>query len=252
MKKIGYCFVMMIAMSFPQFLQAEDVFWTYTETSVNTKGIGSGYITDSDGIWKLYANRLEKDSSQLYVSASGGEFKGDSAKVYPINLTDIYNEDKSEKYTVNKFGRFSHRYANSYLYNYKGCLSEFIAPECTIMEGGNNNGYNFSGCTSLTNVVLNGNLAEFPAAAFSGCSALVDIAPRSFNACTKVYGSAFSGCKKLRGKIYLSSSTLINDSAFSGCALIEEVSAPAATYIGAYAFLNCTALSKIEVSPDLS
>ena len=81
MKKIGYCFVMMVAASFPQFLQAEDVFWTYTETSVNTKGIGSGYITDSDGIWKLYANRLEKDSSQLYVTASGGEFKGDSAKV---------------------------------------------------------------------------------------------------------------------------------------------------------------------------
>ena len=172
--------------------------WTYYETDKDKNGIGSGYITD--GVWKLYAKRREKNSSNLYASASEGAFYGVKSCVYPINLTVIHSEDKSEVFTVTKFGRISYKSTEkSHLYNSKECLSEFIAPDCVSLEGGYDNGYNFSGCTSLTNVVLNVGLAEFPAQAFSGCSNLAELSPLTFTSCEKLYGNAFSGCSKLVG-----------------------------------------------------
>ena len=224
--------------------------WTYYETATDHNGIGLGYITD--GVWKLYAKRNAKNSLDLYVSASGGEFYGDETKVYPINLTNIYNSDRSEKYAVKKFGRFSHRSANSYLYNYKERLSEFIAPDCVSLEGGSNNGYNFAGCTKLTNVVLNAGLAEFPSAAFSGCSSLADISPRDFTSCQKLYGQAFSGCSKLVGKFDFPACISVVNDVFSSCKLMEEVSIPSATSIGTAAFKNCASLSKVVVSQNLT
>ena len=246
MKKL---LIFLSALSLVETLFAQEACWTYTEEDKDHNGIGYGYI--SDGVWKLYAKRNAKNSLDLYVSASGGEFYGDETKVYPVNLTNIYNSDRSEKYTAKKFGRFTHRYANSYLYNYKERLSEFIAPECVSLEGGSNNGYNFSGCTSLTNVVLNAGLAEFPVAAFSGCSNLAELSPRTFTSCQKLYGNAFSGCGKLAGKFDFPVCVSVVNDVFSSCLLIEEVSIPAATSIGTSAFKNCASLAKVVVSKDL-
>ena len=247
MKKL---LILLSALCLAGTLFAEEACWTYTEEGTDHNKIGYGYI--SDGVWKLYAKRNAKNSLDLYVSASGGEFYGDETKVYPINLTDIYNSDRSEKYTAKKFGRFTHRYANSYLYNHKERLSEFIAPDCVWLEDGSNSGYNFAGCTSLTNVVLNAGLAEFPAAAFSGCSSLADISPRDFTSCQKLYGHAFSGCSKLVGKLEFPVCVSVLNDVFSSCLLIEEVSIPAATSIGTAAFKNCASLSKVVVSQNLT
>ena len=247
MKKL---LIFLSALSLVVTLFAQEACWTYTEEGKDHNSIGYGYITD--GVWKLYAKRNAKNSLDLYVSASGGEFYGDETKVYPVNLTNIYNSDRSEKYTAKKFGRFTHRYANSYLYNYKERLSEFIAPECVSLEGGSNNGYNFSGCTSLTNVVLNAGLAEFPSAAFSGCSNLAELSPRTFTSCQRLYGNAFSGCSKLVGKFDFPVCVSVVNDVFSSCLFIEEVSIPAATSIGTSAFKNCASLAKVVVSKDLT
>ena len=247
MKKL---LVFLSALSLAETLFAQEACWTYTEEGKDHNSIGYGYI--SDGVWKLYAKRNAKNSLDLYVSASGGAFYGDETKVYPVNLTNIYNSDRSEKYTAKKFGRFTHRYENSYLYNYKERLSEFIAPDCVSLEGGSNNGYNFAGCTKLTNVVLNAGLAEFPAAAFSGCSNLAELSPRTFTSCQYLYGNAFSGCSKLVGKLEFPVCVSVVNDVFSSCSLIEEVSIPAATSIGTAAFKNCTALTKVVISKDLT
>lgn len=246
MKKL---LILLSALSLAETLFAQEACWTYTEEGRDHNSIGYGYITD--GVWKLYAKRTAKNSLDLYVSASGGEFYGDETKVYPVNLTNISNSDGSEKYTAKKFGRFTHRYANSLLYNYKERLSEFIAPDCVSLEGGSNNGYNFAGCTKLTNVVLNAGLAEFPAAAFSGCSNLAELSPRDFTSCQKLYGQAFNGCSKLVGKFYFPVCVSVVNEVFSSCRLIEEVSIPSATSIGTAAFKNCASLSKVVVSKDL-
>jgi hypothetical protein len=225
--------------------------WTYYETATDKNGIGSGYITD--GVWKLYAKRREKNSLKLYATASSGAFYGVKSCIYPINLTVIHSKDKSEVFTVTKFGRISYKSTEkSHLYNSKERLSEFIAPDCVSLEGGHDNGYNFSGCTSLTNVVLNVGLAEFPAQAFSGCSNLAELSPRAFTSCEKLYGSAFSGCSKLVGKFDFPVCVSVGNDAFSYCPLIEEVSIPAATSIGNAAFKNCASLAKVVVSKDLT
>jgi hypothetical protein len=225
--------------------------WTYYETATDKNGIGSGYITD--GVWKLYAKRREKNSLKLYATASSGAFYGVKSCIYPINLTVIHSKDKSEVFTVTKFGRISYKSTEkSHLYNSKERLSEFIAPDCVSLEGGHDNGYNFSGCTSLTNVVLNVGLAEFPAQAFSGCSNLAELSPRAFTSCEKLYGSAFSGCSKIVGKFDFPVCVSVGNDAFSYCPLIEEVSIPAATSIGTSAFKNCAALTKVVVSKDLT
>ena len=247
MKKL---LILLTALSLAETIFAEEAYWTYTEEGKDHNSIGYGYITD--GVWKLYAKRNAKNSLDLYVSASGGEFYGDETKVYPVNLTNIYNSDRSEKYTATKFGKFSYRYKDSLLYNYKERLSEFIAPDCVSLEGGNNNGYNFAGCTSLTNVVLNAGLAEFPAAAFSGCSNLAELSPRTFTSCQKLYGTAFSGCGKLVGKLEFPVCVSVVNDVFSSCLLIEEVSIPSATSIGTAAFKNCASLAKVVVSQNLT
>ena len=247
MKKL---LILLTALSLAETIFAEEAYWTYTEEGKDHNSIGYGYITN--GVWKLYAKRNAKNSLDLYVSASGGRFDGDETKVYPVNLTNIYNSDRSEKYTATKFGKFSNRYKDSLLYNYKERLSEFIAPDCVSLDGSSNNGYNFAGCTSLTNVVLNAGLAEFPAAAFSGCSSLIDISPRAFTSCEKLFGNAFSGCSKLVGKLEFPVCVSVVNDVFSSCKLIEEVSIPSATSIGTAAFKNCASLSKVVVSQNLT
>ena len=218
--------------------------WTYYETATNHNGIGSGYITD--GVWKLSANRRAKNSLNLYATASGGAFYGVKSCVYPINLTVIHSKDKSEFFAVTFFGRISHRNPGGYLYNSKERLSEFIAPHCTALDGGINNGYNFNGCTSLTNVVLNEEgVSDIPQNAFSDCSALVDISPRSFKNCTYLYSWAFSGCGKLAGKLDFPLITSIGEGAFNMCKALEEVSVPAVTNFGPKAFFGCSSIGKL-------
>ena len=218
--------------------------WTYYETATNHLGVGSGYITD--GVWKLSATRREKNSTNLYANASGGAFYGVKSCVYPINLTVIHSEDKSEVFTVTKFGRISHRNPGGYLYNSKERLSEFIAPHCTALDGGSNNGYNFNGCTALTNVVLNEEgVSDIPQNAFRDCSALVDIFPRSFRNCTYLYSWAFSGCGKLAGKLDFPLITYTGEGAFNMCKALEEVSVPAVTNFGPKAFFGCSSIGKL-------
>ncbi len=218
--------------------------WTYYETEKDHNGIGSGYITD--GVWKLSATRRKKNSLDLSATASGGAFYGVKSCVYPINLTVIHSKDKSEFFAVTFFGRISHRNPGGFLYNSKERLSEFIAPHCTALDGGSNNGYNFNGCTALTNVVLNEEgVPDMPQGAFCNCSALVDISPRSFRNCKYLYSWAFSGCEKLAGKLDFPLITYTGEGAFNMCKALEEVSVPAVTNFGPKAFFGCSSIGKL-------
>jgi hypothetical protein len=239
------CFVVSAQTLFAE--EAEETYWIYTEEGKDHNSIGYGYITN--GVWKLYAKRNSKNSSNLYVDVTNGEFKGEATKVYPINLTDIYNNsEKSQRFFVTSFGYFSSNSPNKYFQEHKDRLSEFIAPDCTLISGvAGSSGYNFYQCTSLTNVVLNEDLKDLPTSAFAGCSELVNFYPRSFKKCNKIVGSAFSGCKKLAGKFSFDACTTVSGSVFNGCELIEEVSMPAAVGISSYMFNACKSLKKVDM-----
>ena len=230
--------------------ETEETYWIYTEEGTDSNGIGYGYVTN--GVWKLSAKRNSKNSSNLRVDASAGEFKGEATKVYPVNLTYIYNSEKSQRFFVTSFGYFSSRFPENCLYEDR--LSEFIAPDCTLIDGvAGSSGYNFYKCTSLTNVVLNEDLKDLPAFAFSGCTNLVNFSPRSFKKCNKIMGSVFSGCKKLAGKFVFDACTTVGGgSVFSGCEALEEVSMPVAGMISEYMFNACKSLKKVYMPSALS
>jgi hypothetical protein len=219
-------------------------------------------------VWKFYAKRNSANSSDLYVDAgSNGEFKGEATKVYPVNLTYIYNNEKSQRFFVTSLNCFSLQNANNC--PYKDRLSEFIASDCTSFISG----HTFRQCTSLTNVVLNENFNVLPNSAFLGCSALVNFSPRSFKVCNRIYGYVFYGCKKLAGKFVFDACTTVAEDVFNGCEALEEVSMPvaekislrmftgclslekvympSATSIGESAFVGCEKLSELTVSPNL-
>ena len=245
------CFVVSAQALFAE--EAEETYWTYTEEGQDHNSIGYGYITN--GVWKLYAKRNSKNSSNLYVDVTNGEFKGEATKVYPINLTYIYNNsEKSQRFFVTSFGYFSSNTSNKYFQEHKDRLSEFIAPDCTLISGvAGSSGYNFYQCTSLTNVVLNEDLKDLPTSAFAGCSELVNFYPRSFKKCSKIMGSVFSGCKKLAGKFVFDACTTVGgDSVFNGCELIEEVYMPVAGKISGNMFKGCLSLEKVYMPSALS
>ena len=235
------CFVVSAQTLFAE--EAEETYWIYTEEGQD-RGIGYGCI--SNAVWKFYAKRNSANSSDLYVDAgSKGEFKGEATKVYPVNLTYIYNNsEKSQRFFVTSFGCFSYKSPNQA--PYKDRLSEFIAPDCTSFA--NNVGHTFRQCTSLTNVVLNENFKVLPTSAFEGCSALVNFSPRSFKVCNSIYGSVFSGCKKLAGKFSFEACTTVGGgSVFNGCEALEEVSMPHAGMISGNMFKGCLSLKKVDM-----
>lgn len=227
--------------------EAEETYWIYTEEGQD-RGIGYGCI--SNAVWKFYAKRNSANSSELYVNAgSKGEFKGEPTKVYPVNLTYIYNNsEKSQRFFVTSFGCFSYKSPNQA--PYKDRLSEFIAPDCTSFD--NNVGHTFRQCTSLTNVVLNENFKVLPSSAFLDCSALVNFSPRSFKVCNSISDSVFYGCKKLAGKFSFEACTTVYGSVFYGCEALEEVSMPAAGMISDNMFKGCLSLEKVYMPSALS
>ena len=79
--------------------------WVYHEEAIDSKGIGSGCI--SNKIWKLSAKRIEKGSSSLQVSGYNGAFYGSESEVYPINLADIKSADGTESFKATKIGRMT-------------------------------------------------------------------------------------------------------------------------------------------------
>ncbi len=232
------CFVVSAQTLFAE--EAEETYWTYTEE-------GEGYGCISNAVWKFYAKRNSKNSSDLYVDAgSKGEFKGEATKVYPVNLTYIYNNEKSQRFFVTSLNCFSLQNADNC--PYKDRLSEFIAPDCTSFISG----HTFRQCTSLTNVVLNENFNVLPNSAFLGCSALVNFSPRSFKVCNRIYGYVFYGCKKLAGKFVFDACTTVAENVFTGCEALEEVSMPVAENISSQMFTGCLSLEKVYMPSALS
>ena len=132
---------------------------------------------------------------------------------------------------------------------FSGCtsLTEIIIPDSVTKIGGSA----FLGCTSLSKVDLTKNLTTIESHTFSGCTSLAEIAiPDSV---TSIGGSAFSGCTSLAEIAIPDSVTSIGDSAFSGCTSLAEIVIPdSVTSIGGFAFSGCTSLSKVKLSKNLT
>lgn len=106
----------------------------------------------------------------------------------------------------------------------------------------------FSGCTALTEVLLNQSLTSIPASTFASCSNLVNV--NLPDTITSIGGNAFGGCTSLKSLHLPSALTTIYDGAFSGCSILELSSLPTkVTSIGKAAFRNCNKIT-ISVIPE--
>ena len=106
----------------------------------------------------------------------------------------------------------------------------------------------FSGCSSISNIIISDNITSIGAGAFFNCSSLTNITiPESV---TNIYDAAFSDCTSLTSIIIPDSVTNIGDEAFSNCSSLTSITIPdSITNIGYGVFRNCSNLSNIII-PD--
>ena len=104
----------------------------------------------------------------------------------------------------------------------------------------------FSGCDSLSEIVIPSSVTSIGYSAFFGCDSLSEIVIPS--SVTSIGKGAFSSCDSLSEIVIPSSVTSIGDHAFSGCDSLSEIVIPSGvTSIGNYAFSGCSSLKYIYI-----
>ncbi|MBR5175420.1 MAG: leucine-rich repeat protein [Bacteroidales bacterium] len=106
----------------------------------------------------------------------------------------------------------------------------------------------FSGCTTLTGIIIPNTVTSIGRYAFAECSSLADITiPDSV---TKIGECVFSGCSSLTGISIPKNVTSIEASTFSDCTSLSDIPyMESVTSIGNYAFVGCIGFTDIVI-PD--
>ena len=137
------------------------------------------------------------------------------------------------------------------LVRYIGSSTEVIIPEFIEHKGENIpvttiGDYAFSGCGSLTSVVIPSSVTTIGYCAFYGCNNLTSIAIP--NSVTTIGDGAFSGCSSLTSVVIPSSVTTIGNGAFNNCINLTSVVIPSSvTTIGYNAFNRCSNLTSVVI-----
>lgn len=106
----------------------------------------------------------------------------------------------------------------------------------------------FSGCSSLTSVIIPNSVTEIGSSAFCRCTSLTSV--NIPNSVTEIGSSAFYKCTSLTAVSIPNSVTIIDWSAFRDCSNLTSVNLPnSVTEIGSSAFANCTSLTSVNI-PD--
>lgn len=109
----------------------------------------------------------------------------------------------------------------------------------------------FSNCTSLTSITIPNGVKEIGSDAFKGCSSLTSIVIP--NSVTKIGGGAFMGCTSLTSIVIPNSVRVIEWSAFENCTSLVSVSLPEQmTEIANYLFRGCSSLTTIKIPKNVN
>ena len=127
---------------------------------------------------------------------------------------------------------------------FSGCssLTSIVIPDSVTSIGR----YAFDGCSGLTSVTIGGGVTSIGYSSFSGCSGLTSVTiPDSV---TSVGERAFYGCSGLTSVTIASGVTSIGEDAFYGCSGLTSITIPdSVTSIGLGAFEDCSGLTSITI-----
>lgn len=105
----------------------------------------------------------------------------------------------------------------------------------------------FGDCTELTRITLGNCVKSIGYEAFDGCAGLTSIVLP--NSMTKIEARAFAGCTGLMSIVIPNSITRIAAAAFLGCSNLKSIEMPSSViYVGENAFYGCTSLTSIAFS----
>ena len=134
-------------------------------------------------------------------------------------------------------------------YAFSGCrsLTSLILPSNVTSIG-----YSaFYGCIRLTSLTLPSSVTSIGWATFSGCSGLTSLTLPS--SVTSIDGRAFYGCSSLFGLTLPSSVTSIGSSAFEACYGLFSLTLPSSvTEIGESAFRGCSSLFSLTLPSSVT
>ena len=130
---------------------------------------------------------------------------------------------------------------------FSGCksLTSLVIPSGVTSIGQ----YAFSGCKGLTSLVIPSGVTSIGQYAFSGCKGLTSLVIPS--GVTSIDRYVFSDCSGLTNLVIPSGVTSIEEAAFSGCSGLTSLTIPSSvTSIGPSAFSGCSGLTSIYVYPE--
>ena len=109
----------------------------------------------------------------------------------------------------------------------------------------------FSGCSSLTSVIIDNTVQSIGEEAFSGCGSLTSV---NLGTSVKSIGrEAFYACGNLKSITLPTSVTTISQQAFLLCSGLTEITIPdSVTSIGTFAFRQCGALESIHFGKGIT
>ena len=109
----------------------------------------------------------------------------------------------------------------------------------------------FSGCSSLTSIVIPNSVTSIGSSAFSGCSRLTSISIG--NSVTSIGDSVFFNCSRLTSIDIPNSVTSIGNYAFYKCSSLTSIDIPnSVTSIGNHAFYYCESLTSISIGNSVT
>ena len=175
----------------------------------------------------LSTERTEEELNEAFVDEWGVKYSKDGRKLLrvPGKLSGAYSVKEGTRIMCDNA--------------FSGCdsLSEIVIPSSVTSIGD----WAFYGCRSLSEIVIPSSVTSIGDLAFDNCSSLSEIVIPS--SVTNIGDSAFCGCRSLSEIVIPSSVTSIGNCAFSGCRSLSKIIIPdSVTNIGNGAFAGCSNL----------